>query len=64
MKYRVNNLIYAAEKDLHNTIRKIFEMTEPVNGDMLRGAACRYPLSVFLVCTAQYPIFTRNVSCR
>ena len=47
MEYRVNNLIYAAEKDLHNTIRTIFEMTEPVNVDMLRGAAdlaiTRYP---------------------
>lgn len=47
MEYRVNNLIYAAEKDLHNTIRTIFEMTEPVNGDMLRDAAdlaiTRYP---------------------
>ena len=54
MEYRVNNLIYAAEKDLHNTIRTIFEMTEPVNVDMLRGAAdlaiTRYPyFSVKLV---------------
>ena len=47
MEYKVNNLMYAAGKDLHNTIRTGIEMTEPVNADALRKAADltikRYP---------------------
>lgn len=47
MIYRVNNLIYAAGNDLHNTIRTRIAMTEPVNADALRTAAdaaiTRYP---------------------
>ena len=65
MEYRVNNLIYAAEKDLHNTIRTIFEMTEPVNVDMLRGAAdlaiTRYPyFSVKLVRRGEEYVMIHN----
>lgn len=47
MEYKVNNLIYAAGKDLYNTIRIALGMTEPVNADALREAADlaikRYP---------------------
>lgn len=54
MEYKVNNLIYAAGKDLHNTMRTRIEMTEPVDAVMLRKAADtaikRYPyFSVKLV---------------
>ena len=39
MEYRVNNLIYAAGDDLHNTIRTCIVMTEPVDAGALREAA-------------------------
>ena len=44
---RVNHLIYAAGKDLHNTIRTRIALTEPIQSDALRQAAdsaiTRYP---------------------
>ena len=47
MEYKVNNLIYAAGKDLFNTIRTCIEMKEPVDAGALRKAAdsaiTRYP---------------------
>ncbi len=47
MEYKVNNLFYAAGKDLHNTFRVRLEMTEPVDPDALRRAVDltvrRYP---------------------
>lgn len=54
MEYRVNNLLYAAGSDLHNTIRTHIELTEPVDAEALREAAGlaikRYPyFSVKLV---------------
>ena len=36
--WRVNHLIYAAGKDLHNTIRTRIAMTEPVDAGALRKA--------------------------
>ena len=65
MEYRVNNLIYAAGKDLHNTIRTIIEMTEPVNSDALREAAAlaitRYPyFSVKLVRRGEEYVMIHN----
>ena len=53
-EYRVNNLIYAAGKDLFNTIRTCIELKEPVDAVALRKAAdsaiTRYPyFSVKLV---------------
>ena len=52
--WRVNHLIYAAGKDLHNTIRTRIVMTEPIHPGALREAAdsaiTRYPyFSVRLV---------------
>ena len=52
--WRVNHLIYAAGKDLHNTIRTRIALTEPIRADALRKAAdlaiTRYPyFSVRLV---------------
>ena len=52
--WQVNHLIYAAGKDLHNTIRTRIAMTEPVSAGALRKAAdsaiTRYPyFSVRLV---------------
>lgn len=45
--WRVNHLIYAAGKDLHNTIRTRIAMTEPIDAEALRAAAdsaiTRYP---------------------
>ena len=47
MEYRVNNLIYAAGDELHNTIRTRIKMTEPINSNALRKAVDtavkRYP---------------------
>ena len=37
--WRVNHLIYAAGKDLHNTICTRIAMTEPIDADALREAA-------------------------
>jgi len=65
MEYRVNNLIYAAGKNLLNTIRLISEMTEPVNADALRKAAGlaikRYPyFSVKLVRRGEEYVMIHN----
>ena len=47
MEYRVNNLLYAADNNLFNTIRTKITMTEPVNHNALRAAVDsaikRYP---------------------
>ncbi|MBQ9384713.1 MAG: hypothetical protein IJT87_10810 [Ruminiclostridium sp.] len=65
MEYRVNNLIYAAGKDLLNTIRTVFVMTEPVDAEALRKAADltvkRYPyFSVKLIRRGEEYVMVHN----
>ena len=65
MEYKVNNLIYAAGKDLHNTIRSKVTLTEPIHADALRKAAdeavTRYPyFSVKLERRGEEYVMTEN----
>ncbi|MBQ3841094.1 MAG: hypothetical protein II820_00215 [Ruminiclostridium sp.] len=65
MEYRVNNLIYAADKDLHGTIRTGIVLTEPVHAGALRKAADlaikRYPyFSVKLVRRGEEYVMIHN----
>ena len=63
--WRVNHLIYAAGKDLHNTIRTRIALTEPIRADTLREAAdsaiTRYPyFSVRLIREGEAYALIRN----
>lgn len=67
MEYRVNNLIYAAGAELHNTIRTRIKMTEPINADALRkavdAAITRYPyFSVKLIRKGEEYVFVHNTA--
>ena len=68
MEYRVNNLLYAADNNLFNTIRTKITMTEPVNHNALRSAVdsaiTRYPyFAVKLVKRGeQYVMVSNNES--
>ena len=63
--WKVNHLIYAAGKDLHNTIRTRIALTEPVDAGALRKAAdaaiTRYPyFSVRLAREGETYVLLRN----
>ena len=65
MEYKANNLIYAADGELLNTLRCCIEMTEPVDAGALREAADlaigRYPyFSVKLVRKGEEYVLLRN----
>ena len=65
MEYKVNNLMYAAGKDLFGTIRIGLEMTEPVHAGALRKAVDlaikRYPyFSVKLVRSGEEYVMQHN----
>ncbi len=49
MEYKVNNLLYAAGEDLHNTIRSRIEMTEPVDAEALGQAPDHFEINDFVL---------------